>query len=322
MDFPKTVIISVTCHGRLLTKRGSIKKIKFTTPPSPSGTELHKITFNPLSPNGKLFYVNSSDIGVTNFLTEHSNDEINKLITNEIAKLKTEPDQQFVELIMEKLKTYHKKTINEEMTNDLEYYGDIDFKEFIHTFDRSYNLRVYNQNETLFNKLFSSTKIENELYNFKVKILNMKKDNLDLDDDYNLDFDFLTSSSANESINDELSVYLHEILLFLTANGVENIIIFDFSCNSLYDHNKKNEITPRSKRIVRRTFTAENSPFYLKDNTKKRKNTLNDHNNDIAKILLQLQTVGSLKSNNNKKTKRVVQSRKTQFQPRKTKKKM
>jgi hypothetical protein len=105
-------------------------------------------------------------------------------------------------------------------------------QEYFHHIDEQYQIKIFNQNDTIYNKTFSRINsdeypAEELLYFDKLVVYNTSPEKSDI-------FEFIKQVSGVVY----KSVTLFEIIDFFNELGVENIILVDFSCNSFSYKNK------------------------------------------------------------------------------------
>lgn len=141
-----------------------------------------------------------------------------------------------------KKKSQSLKTNHKEHANKLKHYENIEnptqedlheikktkteikrLIDYFRHFDQSYSLQIFEQNNVILNKIYSTSYHEKKTStdDFNIKILN-------LPEEQNNDIYELVGIQPNHA--DMYQITLKEIIAFLNDNGVEKIYIYDFSC--------------------------------------------------------------------------------------------
>jgi len=124
-------------------------------------------------------------------------------------------------------------------------------QEYFHHIDDQYQIKVFNKNDTIYNKKFYRLSpeeypqgiVEEPLFFDKIVVYNTRPETSDI-------FEFIKQLSGYVYT----SVTLFEIIDFFRELGVENIVLIDFSCNSFAYKNKLLDFNDSKEfRIIRST---------------------------------------------------------------------
>jgi hypothetical protein len=263
---PSTVVLCITTHGSIIPETDNSQYVK-------------SFEFKGNTTNSKIVYVSATSIGVVNYCNNVDSAKITKLIQENIDFIKvptssskkkslwdafstifkkkhtstpikqnndTSPTNEFAVNIAEKLKhEIYKTNINKYLavSSFLEKPVSPDYLEYVQSFNKSYDVKLINNGDIFYNKLYSVSvdeynKNEND---FQIKII--------LDNTDTIDVIKLLQIKPEKN---EYNVYLKDIVDFLSNNGVTKIIIFDFTCNSFYSENSKINMTSRYNRLLKR----------------------------------------------------------------------
>ena len=253
-NYPKEVIVSINTHGRynwgeINLPDGKRKKNE--------DLELDHFVYSPPNKNFKVIYVSAVPVGIPNFSSKVRAEYLNELLKiNFDAYLEKKRMNNNQSLLFDGehdfFKNYDytrnilnksvKKIYYDEEINKLKTYANIEnptqedlykIKEieknitrtsnYFRHFDQSYSLKIFEQNDVILNKTYSTShheKINSTDYN-NIKILN-------LPEEQNKDIYKLLNIQPNNY--DKYNVSLKQIIEFLNNQGVEQIYIYDFSC--------------------------------------------------------------------------------------------
>ena len=285
MNFPKEVIISINTHGRY--NWGEMHTPHGERIPN-EDLELDKFVYSPPNENSKVIYVSAVSVGIINYrskiVAENSNESLKNHFeqylekkkrsnTSELFDVKDEfkyLDDIYNELFMKmmydeeinKLKTFAKiKNLTQEDLNNIKNI-ETNIKRlsnYFRHFDQSYSFKIYEKNDIIYNKTYSTSPEEkqNSNHDFNIKILNLPENQNDI------------FTLANVPLNNYniYNISLKQIIEFLNNQGVENIYIYDFSCGGGVCH-----VPSRAVRRLRRQekMTLKKLPKSLKRYTSKR----------------------------------------------------
>lgn len=293
---PSTVVLCITTHGLII-------------PSSDKSQYVKSFQFNGETANSKIVYISATSIGVANYCDYVDSNKITKIIQENMNMIKiptssskkkslwdafstifkkkhtpspikqmdeTSPTNEFALNVAEELKNEIYKT-NINKTNIDKYMAESAFLEkpvspeyldYVKSFDKSYDVKLINDGDTFYNKFYSVSVDDYDEYenDFKIKII--------LDNTDTIDVIKLLQIKPHKN---EYSVYLKDIVDFLSKNGVTKIIIFDFTCNSFYDKVSNIDMTSRYNRLLKRksriTYGKNIKPKQTKQ-TRKRKRTI------------------------------------------------
>jgi len=266
--YPKRVILANLSHGAIIIDKKGIEKTFIM----PEGISL------------KRAY--ASTPGVCNFISPESNDYFVRSIRSFKGKLlKPEFNGDLDDKIKILLDTFKKsdkedtvvgftnwlkerKTMTEE---EFEEEDDetkdtaMESRRYVHTFDQFYKLSTYVPGDTVIDKKFLRTNSEATRSEWVSILINVEPGTHDL----------LTIMRPQTRAGDTF-LYLSDIVNYLKDNGVEEIIIFDFSCSSFFDE-EDNEIEDREIRARRRAIKNSSAKFGGKKQKSRRKRKQNKH---------------------------------------------
>lgn len=242
MSIPKTLIVGVFLHGVLHIKTNG----EVNTDIVPDG--IHVTLINAVAPGvpniSTLQEYENIAMKISTFVkTMKTNyNELTKTQIDALSKqfknmLVSENKNQAMDIVKEHQRLYSKKDV------------DINFQKFTHQYGNSFQIKSYDTNDTIPNKMFvrfSEKEVINpdnikETYFNNIVLFNY--DELDL-------FNMLLSVGLD--INE---ITLGKMLEFFVALGVENLIIIDLSCSTF--HSIPKFLTERNIRQIRRKMLFE-----------------------------------------------------------------
>jgi hypothetical protein len=270
---PSTVVLCITTHGLIIPSNDKTQYVK-------------NFQFNGKTEKSKMVYISATSIGVANYCDYVDSNKITKLIQENMDMIKvptssskkkslwdafstifkkkntpshtpikgtdeTSPTNEFAVSLAEKLKNEIYKT-NITKTNIDKYMAESallevpvspEYLDYVQSYNKSYDVKLINDGDTFYNKFYSVSVDEyNEYENdFKIKII--------LDNTDTIDVIKLLQIKPHKN---QYSVYLKDIVDFLSNNGVTKIIIFDFTCNSFHNKSSNIDMTSRYNRLLKR----------------------------------------------------------------------
>lgn len=210
MTIPKSLIIGIYLHGEYHFEDVSEKINEDVVP-----NKMHIAIINAVAP------------GVPNISTLKNYENMASQISNEIKQVKNYNKLTNLSTTLRDLLVNINENPSKEIIKNYHHSHSIhqSFKSFVYHYDNSFNIKTFDANETIPNKLFIKF-IKGEIknpHNIPEKYFNhIVLHNLDGEPDL---FDMLKSSGLN--IN---QISLVQILEFLVHLGVENLLIVDLSC--------------------------------------------------------------------------------------------
>jgi hypothetical protein len=231
MKFPKIIVLTINTHGGIYCIKDTTSDKNYIYP---------IITI----PNGikKLTIIDSVPFGININIENNDIEDYIRIIRENFYWNYTKIDKiPFLKInkIIDKTINYIKnKTINNSKN-----YKNIE-KPFLRCLESKniYKINKYSYDDKIVNKSFCY-EIKDITHKFnKIQIINTEFSNIDL-------FDLLNK----EKYFDGYETTLENILNFLSSKGVENILIFDFTCNSV----SNNEISERTIRNFRREINEK-----------------------------------------------------------------
>jgi hypothetical protein len=280
MDYPETLVISVTSHGVIQT---NINNNNINEP----------LTFN-IPPDMSIIKLSAVAPGVCNLTYPSDIDEFIKKVIKKVnnpveyQKLISDPTS-YVESLAELYKNIEedtvKQTINEK---ELDYEEKIR-DDYVHHRNKSYTIKTYNSNNPIINKEYvrnNRTELNVSEWEFQINVLNT------------IGIPDLFREMLGRSYKDaNSSITLQGIVEFVKSKGGRNIILLDLSCSNFESTDPSVTITDRQERAIRRDI--------LKKGLNGGK--MNNKSNKTKK------TNNKRKTKKNKKTKKYNKNRKTKI---------
>jgi hypothetical protein len=226
--FPKTIVLTINTHGGIdCKKKNNTNDLEFNW--------IYPIIEVPVEIKN-LIIIDSVPFGIS---INISKIEIEKNI-NIIAKNYYNQYKNIKELSMKQIDLINDKNIEEikkdTLKNKLNIFNNQKYLRCIEL-KNIYNKKNYKSGDKIVNKSFCyEQKDKTNIYK-NIKIINKDIDHIDLFDLVNTDKYF-----------DGYQTTLENLLNFLINKGVENIIIYDFSCYTFLPNNKISERTIRNFR--------------------------------------------------------------------------
>uniref|UniRef100_A0A6C0IR31 Uncharacterized protein n=1 Tax=viral metagenome TaxID=1070528 RepID=A0A6C0IR31_9ZZZZ len=235
--FPKTVILTVDSHGFYTVDKGEIDEdiIDIST------TSIFENSFikNVYKINATILGINNISTKVTcnktmnkvkKYIKKHNTqlqdfteDQLHKFVLD-LRDLLVESNDLFVKSLENDVRIFKRKNINKENTKM--------FSDYLYHYDKSYTI----EHNVLFDKnyvRFEEDKQHNDELREMISGINL----FDIMNAYNIQI-----------------FSLFELIQFLIAFQVENIIIIDFSCSEFKDLNSVRGLTDRDVRAIRRNW--------------------------------------------------------------------
>ena len=232
MEFPKIIVLTINTHGGIdCTKDNTIDK-NYIYPIISIPNGIKKLTIIESVPFG--IDINIADNDIVDYIST-----IKENFYWNYSKIDRIPFVKINKIIDKTLNYLKNKTIiNLKNNKNIE-------KPFLRCLESKniYKMNEYSHDDKIVNKTFCY-EIKDITYKFnKIQIINTEFSNIDL-------FDLLNK----EKYFDGYETTLENILNFLSSKGVENILIFDFTCNSFVPDN---EISERMIRNFRREINQK-----------------------------------------------------------------
>jgi hypothetical protein len=284
--FPKTVIITVTTHGRIpLDEKGEPQL--FTLPQGMSLTKISSVVpgvCNIMSSDDSDYY-NEVLIEWLKKLSQRDMFENKHELAEEIAKFMKKEDMENVlkevetEVKERKKQMAKKNRKSDEDEDEEEYYGDDDeeyepddediedekeelkkSEAYLHHWNKNYPISIFEnvrrgkrRTSTIQNQVINKEYIREESteqfespWDFKITVLNMEG---------YPDLMRLLTGRHHYGLS---AITLEEIVIVLSEFGVKNIILVDFSCSVLQDENDViSEPDERTQRVMRRELLKQ-----------------------------------------------------------------
>ena len=279
MNYPETLVISVTSHGVIQT---NINANNINEP----------LTFN-IPSDMSIIKLSAVAPGVCNLTNPVDIDDFIKKVIKKVnnpveyQKLISDPTS-YVESLAELYKNIEedtvKQTINEK---ELDYEEKIR-DDYVHHRNKSYTIQTYNPNNQIINKEYvrnNRTELNVSQWEFQINVLNTTG------------IPDLFREMLGRSYKDaNSSITLQGIVNFVKSKGARNIILLDLSCSNFESTDPSVTITDREERELRRDILKKGlnggKRYHKNKKTKKTNNKRNTKKNKKTK-----------KYNKNRKTK-------------------
>lgn len=249
MVFPKTVVLSITLHGRMSVENGAV-----TTFTVPQGMRIIKVSA--VTP------------GVCNVTTgeeiKTANDSIRKVFGS--PRLTYEEVASKLASLVQSLKTLESDT-TATIRSQLKTQKDEDMLNMLRYMDNGFKVVQYESEKPIINKEFGRSDGEglDSVDDYKITALNAVGQP-DLHSIIVSERSGSTMTRGSTKSEGEFLLRLSTIVTFLQKNGVENILLFDFSCSEM------TEGSPRFIRNERLNLMKEGFNGGKKTETRRRKN--------------------------------------------------
>ncbi len=250
IHFPKRLIIANFTHGTIMVNKDGTEKT-FVVPP-----------------NIKIKRAWASVPGACNFVSYDTNALFANYIENSKERLETIPfesvDAEF-NVFLSKFKEADKKETLKQMSNivkeknnilELGDEEDIDTlkkaTDYVHNFDKFFQLTTYLPGDVVVDKLFTRTNPEvinkTKGREWVMLMINMQ----------GIGNDLITLMRQQTRFGTR-DIYLSEIIEYLISEGVEEIIFFDNSCSSFMNIDETAITDDREIRARRRSLLSKSS---------------------------------------------------------------
>ena len=229
MEFPKIIVLTINTHGGIDCIKDNSNHNNYTYPIISIPNGIKKLTIIDSVPFGIDINIENNDI----------EDYIRIIRENfywNYTKIDRIPFLKINKIIDKTINYIKNKTINN--YKNYKNYKNIE-KPFLRCLESKniYKINQYSHDDKIVNKSFCY-EIKDITHKFnKIQIINTEFGNIDL-------FDLLNK----EKYFDGYETTLENILNFLSSKGVENILIFDFTCYSFLPYDKISERTIRNFR--------------------------------------------------------------------------
>ena len=253
LSFPKRIIISLTAHGNIIIDKKGKEKV-FTMP---EGISVKKSGF---SVPGVCNFFNTDDIDyyvrtinlIKGKLTRMNYDEIDEFLQmfNQVIK---DHDKEYtydhLTSLLKCEKTLTPESCGVDDMEELDEYVNKS-KDYLHYFFNSFRVSTFLPGDTVIDKLYSreNEEVPRSRRQWVIRIINMPG---------TLDLITLLRPQTRRG---EPIIYLSEIINYLQSNGVEEVILFDFSC-SYFTNEMFNSIDPRSIRYKRKNLITSSIKY-------------------------------------------------------------
>jgi len=269
--YPKRVILANLSHGAIIIDKKGNEKI-FVMPEGISLKRAYASTpgvCNFISPESNADFVRSIRSFKSKLLKPKFNGDLDKKIKILLDVFKKLDNKEtvayFTNFIKERKKMNSQEIKEEEEEEDADEIKDtvMESTRYVHTFDQFYKLSTCLPGETVIDKKFLRTNTEATKSEWVSILINVEPGTLDL----------LTIMRPQTRAGDTF-LYLSDIVNYLKDKGVEEIIIFDFSCSTFIDE-EDNEIEDREIRRRRRALKSSTTKFGGKKKSSKTKHRRN-----------------------------------------------
>jgi hypothetical protein len=236
MNYPKTVVIAITCHGTIVINNKTNEPETFNIP-----NKMKIIKLSAVTP------------GVCNFTVDEDMDKFIKTILDKEHKKEMEKGIKkpttYVKTLANLYQNIEEETLKETVKASTDSNENIR-KEYIHNLDKRYKIVNYNKKHPkIINKLYTrNNKTEQNIseWDFGIFALNVLGKP-----------DLITLLKGRSYTDANVSVNLEEIIYFLKGKGVEQIILLDMSCSN-FEYEDNTSLDERTTRTIRNTLTKQN----------------------------------------------------------------
>ena len=266
IQFPKRLIIANFTHGTIIVNKDETEKT-FVVPP-----------------DIKIKRAWASVPGVCNFVSYDTNALFANNIINAKERLETIPfeavDAEF-NVFLDKFKTVDKETLQQmnrivkEKFNILELGDEEDIEnlkratDYVHNFDKFFQLSTYLPGDTVIDKLFTRTNSEvlnkSRKREWVMLLVNVEPGNIDL-----------ITLMRTQTRYGTIDIFFSDIIDYLRSKDVEEIIFFDNSCSNFltedeYAITNEREIRARRRALLNPSSSVKFGGKKGKKSYKKRK---------------------------------------------------
>ena len=254
MEFPETVVLSITVHGLMSVENGDVTE--FTVP---EGMRIIKVSA--VAP------------GVCNVTTEEEITTANA----SIRKVFGSPDLTYKDVVsklaplVQSLKTLESDT-TPTIRSQLKTQKDVDMSNFLLHTNKGFSIVNYESGDPIINKEFGRSDGEglDSVEDYKITALNAVGQP-DLHSIIVSGRSGATDTRGSIKSEGEFLLRLSTIVTFLQERGVKNILLFDFSCSEM------TEGTERDIRNARRNLFKKGLKGGKKTETRRRRKRLYGH---------------------------------------------
>jgi len=254
MEFPETVVLSITVHGLMSVENGDVTE--FTVP---EGMRIIKVSA--VAP------------GVCNVTTEEEITTANA----SIRKVFGSPDLTYKDVVsklaplVQSLKTLESDT-TPTIRSQLKTQKDVDMSNFLLHTNKGFSIVNYESGKPMINKEFGRSDGEGlkNVDDYKITALNAVGQP-DLHSIIVSGRSGATDTRGSIKSEGEFLLRLSTIVTFLQERGVKNILLFDFSCSEM------TEGSERDIRNARRNLVKQGLKGGKKTETRRRRKRLYGH---------------------------------------------
>jgi hypothetical protein len=259
MEFPETLVLSITLHGLISVENGAVTN--FTVP---QGMRILKVSA--VTP------------GVCNVTTEEEITTANASIRNVFGnpKLKYEEVASKLTPLIKTLKTLESDTLPT-IRSQLKKEEDVNMRNMLRYTDKGFKVVEYESGKPIINKEFGRSDGEGlkSVEDYKITALNA----VGQPDIHSLivsERPGATMTRASTKSEGEFLLRLSTIVTFLQERGVKNLVLFDFSCSELSEETGR-ELSKTETRYIGRTSVKEGKNGGKKTETRRRRKRLYGH---------------------------------------------
>ena len=235
MNYPKTVVIAITCHGTIVIDNETNEAETFSIP-----NKMKIIKLSAVTP------------GVCNFTVDEDVDKfIKTILDKEHKKMDKEikTPNTYVKTLANLYQNIEKETLIETMKASTDSNESIR-KEYIRNLDKRYKIVNYNKKHPkMVNKLYTrNSKTEQNIseWDFGIFALNVLGKP-----------DLITLLKGRSYKDTNVTVKLEEIIYYLKGKGVEQIILLDMSCSN-FEYEDNTSVNERTTRSIRNNLLKQN----------------------------------------------------------------
>jgi hypothetical protein len=231
MSYPKTVIVVVTCHGTIPIEETNNKAKLFKLPDNMKVIKMSAVT------HGVCNLTNDEDVNkfIKTILHKKNKKELQKGIKN---------PEKYTKTLSELYKSIEEDTVKDMFTATPDSNTELR-NTYIHHRDKSYEIITYNRKHPyMINKEYTrnkKTEQNSSQWDYGIYCLNVEGKP-----------DLITKLKGRSYSNENVSIYMEEILTFLHNNGVKEVIFLDLSCSNFeYENDTDKTISERNTRSIR-----------------------------------------------------------------------
>lgn len=250
--FPKKILLSVTTHGLLKSKKSEKMGRTVNTFVIPEGIKLIKMNIatmgecNFMAPQTVVEYTKLIKRYEPYILRKGKDDKTIERKIESIAKLiqTKEQKEELSSIKSEMIDLLKKKKQGQHMTEDEKYKVE-DMERFLSAYDKSYNVSIFNPGESTINKSYKRSNIEANKFDWIIKVINLKGQ------------PDLLPYMIRQTRRGESQITLEQLVNFLKEKGVEEIFLIDFSCALFEDIDEGDYVGARESRRSRRSLKSQ-----------------------------------------------------------------